>query len=420
MHINGCEWYDNVTNDAFSLAFNKETVIRNNILLGTKRRGIAIETGMLSHSAVHHNYIFGGRGGGIVHRYTRPMQLSGGSVYQNIVIDGGGFGISIQADSGFCRTGASGLVDMAIYNNLIDGTRWGGIRVRGNCDSVTAPLEVSMANNIFTRSGSGWSGINLEMSSNFDTLALNLDNNIMFDNENGNGILCKVLGVGRCLATDRGAVESGSIKAAPRFAGVIDTITGSPDVVFVDDASAFGTARQGTWRSASSSDIRAYPNDGDASVHVAGGGDWFEFQASDLSTDRPTAVALRWPRNFSARRSSAVPVSVYDGDNPVAIASFTIDQAGWDSSGWYYLDRLVFPSGRARLRIHSVDDGSVVADAVLWAKLGYGYRTDALSPAIDAGSAEVESIAPYPREMHRILVFMSSSSGIFYEINLFF
>jgi hypothetical protein len=44
------------------------------------------------------------------------------------------------------------------------------------------------------------------------------------------------------------------------------------------------------------------------------------------------------------------------------------------------------------VRIGSVPGKQVVADAVLWSKLGQGYKLEAGSPAINAGSAAVASV----------------------------
>jgi hypothetical protein len=52
----------------------------------------------------------------------------------------------------------------------------------------------------------------------------------------------------------------------------------------------------------------------------------------------------------------------------------------------------VFASGTSRLRVESVPGAQVVADAVLWSKLGQGYKLASGSPAINAGSSAVTSV----------------------------
>ncbi len=393
MHINGCEWYDNVSNDGWSILMHKDSDIRGNILLRDQADSIGIEVALIDHSAVHGNYIVGGRGTGIASRHDKPHNVQDGWVYENILIGVRGWGIRSFYDRTFCAAGASGAAGMYTYNNLIDGSRWGGIDVVGSCDTVSAPLEVSIRNNISINSGDGWAGVVFQLSPNFDTLAADVNNNLTFGNAGGDRVQCRALGSGECSPTSRAGIdETGTVAVSPRFAGAPDIVTGSPDLVTVNDDDGASTRRQGTWTPASGDDIRAYPVDGDARVHAAGAGDWFEFQAAGLSTERATEVALWWPRNAAADRSSAVPVTVYDGDDSTPLASFTVDQAGWDSSEWYYLDSLVFRSGRARLRVHSVEEGSVVADAVLWAKLGYGYQLAEGSAAVDAGSSAVSPV----------------------------
>lgn len=254
-----------------------------------------------------------------------------------------------------------------------------------DCDAVDAPLDFDIKNNIVLRSGDGWAGIVFQMSDAFDTLNASVSNNLMFANSR-NTVQCKAVNgnSSSCSAVARSGInEIDSVPESPEFSS-------RSDIVIVDNSDAGDTRQQGTWPVVASDELRLYGTD--SAEHVAGAGDWFEFQATDLSPEKPTVVALWWPRNFSAGRASAVPVSVYDGDSTAPLAAYSVNQASWDSSEWYYLGQHVFKSGRARLRVHSVDDGTVVADAALWVKLGYGYRPTALSPAIDAGSADVESV----------------------------
>ncbi|NOY90331.1 MAG: hypothetical protein GXP55_03905 [Deltaproteobacteria bacterium] len=395
-HINGCEWYENVSNDGWSIAHHKDSTVRDNIILRDSAGAIGIELSEIDQSAIYRNYILGGRGVGISNRSKKPSSQDYGRIFSNIIVNGGSWGISTVFDRGTCSPDAYDITRRYVYSNLVDRTRYGGIVVRADCDSVSASFDMAIRNNILLHAGAGWAGINFEMAPGFDTLSVNVDNNLSYANPGGNNALCRRLGSGgsSCSAGARAGIrETNTVSADPFFTGVVDAYQGSPDVVTVNNTDAAATRQQGRWTAGSSAELRAFPRGArDAAVHAVGPGDWFEFQASDLSPDRPTVVALWWPRNFAAGRSSAVPVTIYDGDDTTPIASFTVDQATWDSSEWYYLGRFVFTSGRARLRIHSVDDGSVVADAALWVKMGYGYRLAAGSPAINAGSSAVESV----------------------------
>jgi hypothetical protein len=172
------------------------------------------------------------------------------------------------------------------------------------------------------------------------------------------------------------------VTSDPKFQG--------KDVVVVNDSDATATSSKGSWVATTSSDLRRYSDD--ARVNSGTAGDYFEFTAQDLPKTTVTLVAIWWPRNFAEKRASKVPVTVYDGSDPTAIASYTIDQASWDSSEWYYLGMHVFSSGTSRLRVEAVPGARVVADAVLWSKLGQGYKLASGSPAINAGSSAVTSL----------------------------
>jgi hypothetical protein len=213
-----------------------------------------------------------------------------------------------------------------------------------------------------------------------------VENNLFFGNGGGNDTKCRCVdannGTVPCVNGCNGRGDDKSVTSDPRLAG--------QDVVIVNDGDAMGTSHVGTWTAASASDIHRYQ--GDAVVNAGGASDYFEFQAQSLPTSTATLIAIWWPRNFGENRASKVPVTVYDGTSTTPLASYVVDQASWDSSEWYYLGMHVFASGKSRVRIGSVPGKQVVADAVLWSKLGQGYKLEAGSPAINAGSAAVASV----------------------------
>jgi hypothetical protein len=77
------------------------------------------------------------------------------------------------------------------------------------------------------------------------------------------------------------------------------------------------------------------------------------------------------------------------------LGAYTVNQKIWDSSGWYYIDRRVFTSGKARVRILSQTRVQVVADAALFSKLGHGYKLQLTSPPIDAGHSGGEAFVKF-------------------------
>ncbi len=381
-HINGCEYYNNISNDGFSIMGHKDGAIHHNILVRDQNYAIGIETGGMHYSSVHHNYIVGGNGMGIATQFSEGQPHRQAAIYDNILIGIRNWGISLSMNIRFCR--GAGVSELFAYHNIVDTSLWGSLRFAADCQTRTAPVDAYVRNNIFIGAGPGWAGINYELGPTFTALNATVENNILYGNSAGPGATC------RCIDTDNGTVTcqgacggrdpTNTINESPAFV--------SPDIVIVNDDDSAATDRRGTWEPAPSSDRWRYRDD--AVVHGGGEGDYFEFSASGLPTDTPTFVAIWWPRGEG--RASAVPITVYDGDGTTPVATYEVDQASWDSSEWYYLGMHTFASGRSRVRVNSVAGAQVVADAVLFSKLGRGYELQPGSPAIDRGSAATASV----------------------------
>lgn len=164
------------------------------------------------------------------------------------------------------------------------------------------------------------------------------------------------------------------------------------DVTIVNNDSS-GTSSTGTWNVGRTSDIREYSDD--SRYHAAGSGDYYQFRTTGVNKTAPTLVAIWWPRTNSKtiNRSGRVPVEVFDGDaSTTPLETYYIDQKSWDSSSWYYLGRLTFTTGISRVRVRSVNDGEVTADAVLWSRLGQGFKLSATSPDINRGVSTAATI----------------------------
>ncbi|NOY90332.1 MAG: hypothetical protein GXP55_03910 [Deltaproteobacteria bacterium] len=389
LHINGCEWYDNITNDGFSIMNHKESSIRNNILIRDGSRAIGIEVGVMHETSVYNNYIVGGMAAGIAAAHNRTSRATNGNIFENTIINVNEWGISISASKAFCRSSALGVTGTAVYNNLVDHTRYGPLRIgptRG-CDATdapTAPYEVMIRNNLFIEDpANSRNGIVFEPAHAYRALRSTAENNLMFGISPSRRTACRCFDTA-CTTACSGLSASGTIFADPEFL--------SPsDITIVDSMDATNTARSGIWSPAGSGELRQYQDNSLVNVGTSSS-DWFEFRASDLPTDGPSLVAIWWPRNPTTSRSDAVSIEVFDGASATPLASYTIDQASWSSEQWYFLGFQTFRSGSSRVRVRSVAGAEVVADAVLWSRLGRGYRLAAGSPAIDAGSSAVESV----------------------------
>ena len=369
LHIRGNEWYDNISNSGFSITFNKDSAIRDNIFIRGKStskipaiHSLGIETGIASYTDVHHNYVYGGYGIGVLASLTRnnfgPTVVNGEAtsrevivsseharIFENVIIGTENLGISVQTRACHESTldNSAEARDLMVYHSLVDASRWRGINLRKTCENSGEYVRGKVFNNLTTNVDTG---IKLEYDAvNTD---LTLDSNMDSDN--------------------------------PGFISGQDII-----IVNQDDLNNVST---GVWNATGTQDIRDYGED--SVVHQGGTGDYFEFRVSELSTDGESFVGIWWPRNPSANRSTAVPVTIYDGDE--AIASPTINQRDWDSSGWYYLGKYTFSSGSSRVRVHSVDNAEVVADAILISKLGQSYKLMSTSDAVDGGNSATTEV----------------------------
>ncbi len=382
-HINGCEYYNNISNDGFSIMDHKETSIRNNILVRHASESIGIEFGFLHHSEVRNNYILGGEDLGMAGNWKHEAHAANGSVYGNIVIGVRNWGISMLFNGDFCDASSQGMSDTALYNNVVDSTYWGSIRVGSDCQTTEPPAEVYIRNNILMGAENSYRGITFEMAPEYGAFGSVVENNLFFNNSGGTGTSC------RCNDTDNSPLPcvDGCDDREAVASISDDPLLDGPDIIIVNNDDSAQTSHQGEWAAGNSEDVGSYRDD--VLVHAGGAGDYFEFQAQGLPATTPTLVAIWWPRNFGQPRSEAVQVSVYNGAGATPMATYTIDQSNWDSSEWYYLGMHVFSSGTSRVRVHSVDGAQVVADAVLWSKLGAGYKLLPGSPAINAGSAAV-------------------------------